>query len=713
MPEGIGYEGYDEINRTLEDQEAVAAKRRLESEQREQDRRLIEKWAEKVSRARKHDKGYRERWAEDRRMARGETEWLVDTNLIGSILEVLAAFLYAKNPDVSIRPSESVNKKFIEAYRGVGDTLQIMVSRLFHDAGLKKTAKRWVRKTMTVGTQWIKAGIQTRKGDPITEKSINDLQENLKRIESKAAQLADGEKDNSDAEKAEIRANITALEGRMERQRAEGLVLDLMAPEDVVVAPDCGEVENYLQAPWIAFDNYKDRDAALEITGWKGKDAELLKQANLYTQRPRRGEDDEGGSQLSTQWVSLDAMDSEDTERAENPDGFYRFTEIWSLRDGVVFTMIEGVQKKWAREPYAPRTGARFYPCFGLMFHPIDGERYAQSDVYQLTRLQNEYGRTRSNKAEHRRRAIPGIVFDETQVTEESVNKLTSAQVQEYTGVKPVRPGVDMRTLFAPKVYNRIDEGLYDTDEILKEMEKISGAQEAAQGGVQVEKTATEAKIQESGRGARSGARLDDLEDALTELAEYVTQITLQVMDQDDAERYAGPEAVWVDMTVDQALSLFAIEIKAGSTGKPKALSDRETWGTLMPLIEGMIDRVGAARQQGQEWAAKPWIALLDETSKRLDDRLEVEKFLPVVPEEVLQANAQGSKPTEKEEAETRLDDARTLKEAATAVEKVPELFARPALDIVGEIGGPEEPEPGPVDPGLPPAPSPLPTGIN
>ena len=705
MPEGTGYSEIASEMTAMDD----AEQRRIEAQKmKAQEEALISKWAEKVKRARKHDDNARKQWADDRRVARGDTDWLVDTNLIGAILEVLAAFLYAKNPDVSIKPSASANRALLEQYRAVGETLEIMNSRMLKDAGLKRVGKRWVRAAMTVGVSWIKAGMQTRsERDPMTEKQINDLQNNLTRMQSLQAKLKDGDQDDNDATMAEIRSQMTALQGQLERQVAQGLVLDLMAPEDVVIAPDCGEVLNYLNSPWIAFDLYKDEDEALELTGW---DKKKLDQANRYTQRPRKGEDSEGSpSSNATQWVS---MENESDESAENVDGFYRFTEIWSLRDGVVYTMVDGCQKQWARKPYAPRTGARFYPCFLLAFHPIDGERWPQSDVYQLKKLQDEYGRVRSNQSEHRRRAVPGIVFNEADVAPESVSKLTGSQIQEYVGIKLVRPGVDIRTLFAPKVYNQVDPGLYNTEMITSEMEKVSGAQDAVQGGIQVEKTATEAQILESGRGARTGARLDMLEESLTEMAEYTTQLILQTMDASDAMRYAGPDAVWVDMSTDEALTLFNVEIKAGSTGKPKANSDRETWATLMPLMRELIDRIGQARMQGQEWAAKPWIALLRETFQRLDDHADLEKFLPVPTDEVIQATMNPPPPPE-QESEIANTEADTIYKLAQALEKSP-LFATNAIQAQGMKAAqkaqgqpPQSAEP------LPAAPSPLPNEIN
>jgi hypothetical protein len=705
MPEGIGY---DDLEATLSAEEQSERLKEEARKKQRQHQELIEKWVNKIKQARSHDRPARLQWADDRRVARGDTDWLVDTNLIGAILEVLAAFLYAKNPDISIKPSPTANRKMLKEYRAVGETLEIMDSRMLKDAGLKRIAKRWVRSAMTVGVGWIKCAMQTRnERDPMVEQQINDLQQNMERIKVLAQDIKDGDEDDTGAQRAEIESQILALEGQLERQVADGLVLDLVAPEDVIVSPECGEIVNYLQAPWIAFDMYKDKYDAMEITGWS---KEQLKTANLYTQRPRKGETDDEGhvNTNATQWVSLENSDNED---AENPDGFYRFIEIWSIKDGVVYTYVDGVTKDWARDPYAPRTGKRFYPNVLLAFHPIDGDRWPQSDVYQLKSLQDEYGRTRSNYSEHRRRAVPGIIFDKEMVHEESVSDLSGSVTQEYTGIRTKRPGTDLRTVFTPKVYNQVDMALYDTEKITQEMEKVSGAQDAVQGGIQVEKTATEAQILESGRGARTGMRLDELEDALTELAEYSTQLILLTMDQSDAIRYAGPEAVWVDMNTEQALTLFNVEIKAGSTGKPKALSDREAWGTLMPLIEGMIDRVGHARMQGQEWAAKPWIALLHESMNRLDDHADIEKFLPSPPPEIVAAMS-NQELSEKEESEIRNKDADSLKKLAETLEKNP-LFITPAMQIVQEIDAQEQQQESPAAEPAPAAPSPLPTGIN
>ena len=656
---------------------------------------FITRWSERLSRSRRHDKDARDRWADDRRVARGDTGWLVDTNLIGSIMEVLAAFLYARNPDLEAKPSASVGRKRIPEYKKVASTLEIMVSRMLKDASLKRKAKKWVRGSMTVGISWMRVAMQTRQEtvtlDPIVQNQINDLRQNRDRLEALERMQDQEEEKDSDVTLSEIDSQIIALEAKKEITVAEGAVIDIFAPEDVIVASECGDIENYINAPYIAFDMYKSIDEAYEITKWESEeDLALLKTANRFAQRPRRGENDDtaakGGSK---EWTITD-------DEAEFENGFLRFTEIWSKTDGVIYTLIDGIHKKWGREPYAPVTGKRWYPLFDLPAHIIDGERWPQSDVYQLKRLQDEYGRTRSNFAEHRRRAVPGMIFDLGAVQEESIKKLNESEIQEYVGVEMVTAGADIRTAVTPKAYAAIDPALYDTRVITQEMEKISGAQDALQSSVQVEKTATEAKIQEAGFGARSGARRDTMEDSLTEMSEYMAQLCLQLCDQADAIAYAGPEAVWVEMTTDEALMFFDITVKAGSTGKPSVNNDREIWGTLMPLIERMIDRIGQARLVGAEWAAKPWIALLNETMQRLDDSADLGEFLPEPPP----PSGEAAEPSDLEKSEIEANQSKALKDRSDVIEKLSEIFTRPeAAEFLFNGGKYQQPPPAAAPP--------------
>jgi hypothetical protein len=618
--------GTDEYGYAVEDPEEAKRKQQTVDE--------ICRWFKRVTHARDHCKPDRERWAKDRKLAAGDPEgpeWEVTANLIGANLEVVLAFLYAKNPDISCRVAPSAGRANVADFRIIAETIQIVVSRLLKDAGLKRKAKAWIRSAMTVGIGWLRANMQTRReNDPIVQTQINDLQNNMASLVASRKALASGECADLDAEIANMEAQQIALNEKLELVIATGLTLDVVKPEDVTVATECAEVEDYFDAPWIAFDTYKMISQAKTLcTLWGDNAEEILKGASRFVQRPRSGEDaSDYGSGKSNYSEAGGSPEDESVE------GFVRFVEIWSLEDGLVRTYVEGIKDRWAREPYAPRTWSRFYPLFGVTFNPVDGLRYPQSDVSRQRSLQREYSRTRSSEAEHRKRAIPGIIFNEEAVDEGSVTKMTGSARQEYIGVKMVKPDMDVRTVFAPKVYNQVDPTLYDTSHTLRDMAQISGASEALQSAVAVEKTATEARIENTGFSTRTNARRDNVEDALADLAEYTAQIALQTLDQAAAVKYAGPDAAWMQLSPEQALTLFSVEIEAGSTGKPHANADRDAWGVLLPLIQGMIQQIAQMRAGGpqNEWLVTPMVNLLQETLNRMDDPADAEMFLPVPP---------------------------------------------------------------------------------
>jgi hypothetical protein len=151
---------------------------------------------------------------------------------------------------------------------------------------------------------------------------------------------------------------------------------------------------------------------------------------------------------------------------------------------------------------------------------------------------------------------------------------------------------------------------------------------------VAVEKTATEAQIQNTGFGARIGTRRDSVETVLGEIGLYVAQLCLLYLPEDEVIKIAGEDAVWPRLTVDEVMNAFDIEVKAGSTGKPNAAADRAAWSTLLPLVEKMITVVGNFRAQGpqMEWAAKPYIEMLTTTFELLGNKDDVEKYLPRPP---------------------------------------------------------------------------------
>lgn len=648
--------------------------------QRTREQADVRAWLQRVDKARAFDEAARKQYARDRRYARGDSGFEVDTNLIGTFIDILVAFLYAQNPDIDVLTAPSAEPPTLESMmeaaggdaddaagvspsmqtatevqkvaadvkarfdairdryeqrqrdnKAFADTLEIVVVRLWKDGRIKHHAKGWVRSALTIGIGWLKASWQTRtEPDPITQTSIADLQDNIRRVAAQRAELQDAASQaECDAKQAEYQRLLASLETQVERVIARGFVIDLVQAEDVQVAPGL-LLSEYLDAPWIshrAFMRADDAQAQFSIA------PERMKKAVRYGQRKPE-------SARAETAMDVDAVNPEDADGyySSNSSGaqgqadgmdYVRVEEIWDRDANAVLTLIEGIDA-WVKTPWAPDAATRFYPLFQLAIGAIDGQRHPQSLTWRSHKLQDEYNRVRSAFAEHRRRTRPKTYFNAGLVSPEDARKIEQAVTQEMVGINPTQANVDMRTLLAPVTYAQLDPMLYETQSIMSEMERIWGVQEALSQSIQTAKTATEAQIQQTGFHARTGAMRDELEDVLSDLARYTSEVALLNMGADDARAIAGPDAFWPEhMTVEDLPKLVNVAIRAGSSGKPNTSADRQAWSTLLPLLQNGIQMIGQLRQSTPAEMADRFEALLRETFARAGDNADPDRFVP------------------------------------------------------------------------------------
>jgi hypothetical protein len=587
----------------------------------------------------------------DRTYAAGRADltWASDANLIGSFIDVLVAFLYARDPDMSCRPARNVRPSPMDGLimaqaaqmpdqfdrDALAETMDIVISRLWKDGRLKRAIKKQVRSALSVGPGWIKALMLVKTGrDPQIERELNDAQDNLRRLRAKEAEVAEGSAEDQEVTAAEIEQIISGLEANVEVIIRAGMALDYVRAEDIQTSLDVAEVSDYLDADWIDHSIYVPKcDLRKRFENFTDHD---VKKATCYYQK-RPFTEDNGDSVHPT---SPDGGDhSTFTKNAPNSDAvggsaevveFAKIIERWDKRDNLIRTMVDGVHK-WAVEPYAPPLAStRFYPFFMLAFFEVDNERYPQSLSWRLRKLQDEYSNARSNFRRVRERIQPGTVFNSGMIEPDEARKLTASEGAEFIGIKPVNPDADFNKIFAPKPTASINHNLYDTQPILSDMERISGVQEALQSTVQTAKTATEAEIQQSGFASRTSAHRDALEDMLRDLAHYTAELALQAVPAEQAQRMAGPYAFWPEgMEREDILTLVNVDIDAGSTGKPNTDKERETWSIVMPMVQQMLVEIRMLQATDPMLAAS-MVELLKETLSRLDDRFDVDKLIPM-----------------------------------------------------------------------------------
>jgi hypothetical protein len=153
---------------------------------------------------------------------------LIKGNIIHATLQGLLPHIYAKNPEIRIRPDAWVEPSGYE-YR-IADlfsqTLQIVLNESLKKAELKKIAKQVLRSCMTSKIGIVKVTYQRDYyTDPLVSRQFNDAQDSLAAMKSDIQQLMDnneytGEKDQL---VEEVENTIASLQANVEVMQREGL----------------------------------------------------------------------------------------------------------------------------------------------------------------------------------------------------------------------------------------------------------------------------------------------------------------------------------------------------------------------------------------------------------------------------------------------------------------------------------------------------------
>lgn len=673
------------------------------------------RWFDRIQRTRKFDEPALIQYAKDRRYARGDSGFEVDENVVGTNIDILEAFLYAKDPDMDITPGpvmrppsmdaledaarEAVSQmpEVLEAGRqaatqGIAmgmpqeialqtgqmasdiktdeliqqqmtdmrkryakrqrdmkafcETSEIIGSRMWKDAHLKRRGRPWVRSNLTIAVGILKASWQERTApSPETVTAINDLQANIARAKAQAKALEEGDAGilqrvadgvmgvfgaDTEAKLAEYERQLATLRAKPEPVVSRGFVVDNVAGEDFTVAPGY-TISNHMDAPWnahrifmptdeavAAFALSKDERAAL--THYKARKPEMVKRESALIDN------------CDTTGVDADSFIAAgapgDIGGDEGGD-FAAIWEIWDCETNSVLTAVEGV-KRWVKPAWKPPATERFYPFFVLTDSELDGQRHPQSKVTRAAKLVDELNRICSAEAEHRRRVRPKTMFNAGAMDDAEATKLEKGTTQEMVGIKTTVPKMDLRGLLVPVTYAAIDQALYDRSRIISAIERIFGTQEALSGAIDVAKTATEAEIQQTGFQARTGGQRDKMEGVLGELAQYTIEIARAYVTLEDAQAIAGPDAFWPPYTgPDDLLKMVSVDIRAGSSGKPNTTAERQSWSQLLPMLQSGVMQIGQLRGSAPADLADALEKLLRVTAERSGERLDIDDLLP------------------------------------------------------------------------------------
>ncbi len=582
---------------------------------------LLRKLSGWTAKAAQHWKPFFKRMKDEAEYAYGEVETEVGepgdvrVNIVHSTIMGLLPHVYAKNPEVSFSPSEGVQQGQLPAVKAFSTVLQTAVQRSFRAARLKRQVKANTRTALTRRLAWFKVAYQRDYAhDPVIHARIADTQDNLARLDRLIlAAQEEGPRGLSDhqAEREELADVLRALQAQPEVVVAEGLTVDRVQPNHLILDPGIADLDSWRQGRRVVEIVWMARDEAEE------KFARSFEKVSTWTWRQVRDAELSDGEKRAREV---------DTEKYGHSDQMVKVYEAWDRSTLHVYTWLQG-DNDWAREPWAPSTqGEGWYPYFDLAFHRVDGHVMPLSLVQLLRTLQDEHNDTRTQQAEHREVSIPTWVAatttDRNTLRRHKDRVLGEVVLVDARGV-PINQVIQRQE---PPAYN---PALYDTSPIRVDIEMLSGLSDAQRGSIHRAKTLGEAKILEQGVASRTDELRDTIEDTIEEMAKYAAEVLVLELTPQQAARLAGPMALMSWPAADKA-ELFAqvnVDVRAGTSGKPDQAQEQETWATLLPIIEKLQEQIVGLFIQGIDPMHK--VELLRQTVRRFDETIEVESLLP------------------------------------------------------------------------------------
>jgi hypothetical protein len=596
---------------------------------------LVKTWMARIKAAEKHWQRLHQRMRHNRKLVRGIDDNVDPTqatynkeraNLIQSTLTVVLSKVYAKNPEMSAAPRNKAMD-----LRVFADTVSGVTQANLEEAKLKKKAKAVVRAAMTCSYGVAKVQWQrVKKGEqPLMRNRIEDTQDNLRRIDSLLKDIEDEQQRcDIEAKKAELEQVLAGLEAQREVIAAEGLVMDRVPSDRLLVDDAVEDIWEYESAGWM-----------VEKIPMRKSYAQGVFPEFDFTGAATYKAGDAGGKEPDQRTIYTPHTDSTD-------DPIIMVYEVWSKQDARVYTLVQGCERQFAVPPYTPEiVGERWWPYFILPFQSVDGEFAAQSLVDVLERLQVEHNETRDKFAELRKRIRPHYIIN-GDVKDKDIQVRVHPEIGEYVAINTNGGRIADNAQQAAQL--QIDPALFDTSPIRSDWEQVSGLQDAARSIVVSPKTATEASISDQSLAARVAEFRDQIEDWLTEIAQYASEISLLAMTPPMVETIMGanpeptpenqtprPSYAWPpERTPERVFNLIEMKIRAGSTAAPNKLQMQESWSKALPLLEKMIGLIRQIEMAGGD--ATPERELVRETASRFDETLDVDRFLPPKPQPML-----------------------------------------------------------------------------
>jgi len=522
-----------------------------------------------------------------------------------------------------LKEADSYTKYKREA-RGLAKTLEMVMEHCVDEqpAPFKQKMKDLVRRTLIAKLAYIKVQFNRAK-EPVPDKlrELERVQSQLAAIERLTKDASEGDIDlESDAGAEELRLRLEQLKAEVEVLVYEGLVYEY--PDPTMLIPDT-KVQNlrtFEGASWIAEKIYLTRP---QIRDQHGIDVEG--NGRSYTMKEAYGGPNGDGGLDSAfdamQSISRDhATGDKSGEDGTSPgsslnEGFYCLFEIYDRDTGMTFTICEGVDD-YISQPSPPDFAQeRFFPYRTLVFNEPDGpgDVVPMSDVELVKSMQMDINAATEGLLEHRVASRPGYMARKGTLSQTTKDNLATRQAHDLVEVEIADMNLPIEKAFSPIPMQAIDPNLYETGTAFTNILRVVGAQEADIGGTSGV-TATESAIAQNAKSTATGSDVDALDEFLSDIMRTSGQLLLRNMSKETVLKIVGPSAVWPELTREEVIRDYYLEVEAGSTGRPNQAEEIQNFVQMAPFV---FQTPGLS----QEFLAK-------EVIRRLNDKIDLSEAI-------------------------------------------------------------------------------------
>ena len=497
-------------------------------------------------------------------------------NVVFSNLNVMLPAVYSKDPDISCSTSSEEEEPFCRA-------LEALINALFkRKDGIN--AKPRVKKSTGMGllTNFGIMKLDFTKKDDSRELARTQMEE----ITAKIGQAKTQE------ELSLLYGQIEALEQNMEVRKDSGPALSNVLPHNLIVDPyaenpDGTDGEWMIERTWLPTNMLTARFTEPEEEGDPGqpmRDRKLIyKPTHKAVFTGNTGARDDGLGLVLEAIESGGNMPTAHTETERMAYLNMYFTECYYVWDKATRRVLLFAKDDWKWPVWVwddPIQITRFFPYFITSFSMSTGGTVSVGETSYYLDQQDEINDINRQLGRIRRTVFDYFYYNSDQVDPDEAEKFVNAlrgqtpDAKRLLGVKAGEHKIsDMIQSFAPPTIAY--EKLFNKEAVLSSIDRLTNTSDALR-GVQFKTNTNEQAVDTYQEAMRLsvGAKVDVVEDVVSDLALSLAEICVQFYTQEDVTRIIGAKlaAGWEQMDLGTFRSTYNLELVAGSMEKPNSV---------------------------------------------------------------------------------------------------------------------------------------------